>query len=129
MLPMAILQVFLCVDPSLGKVDKASLSNQILMELFIGSIENRGGICGHDGDVKDIGEWPGVALNESNDVTAIEWRDIGLAGAFDPKWLPETVERLLLYDNAFSGPVDLTCFPENLQEIDLSGNSLTGDIE
>ena len=52
------------VDPSLGRVDRESLSQQALMEMVIEGIANKEEICGDPEDPKDTEEWEGVTVED-----------------------------------------------------------------
>ena len=48
------------VDPSLGRLDYTSLSQQALMDIVIEAITTNDAICGHVDEPKDIEEWKGT---------------------------------------------------------------------
>ena len=85
------------VDPLLGRLDYASLSEQAVMEMVIEGITNKEKIRG------DIEEWKGVAIEEG-EVVAIGWRQFKLEGSLHLEWLPSSV-----------------------REFDATGNHLTAD--
>ena len=67
--------VFLnAVDPLLGRLDYASLSEEAVMEMVIEGITNKEKICG------DVEEWKGVTI-EKGEVVALEESGIGV-GSF-----------------------------------------------
>ena len=58
---MTFALVFLnTADPSLGRVDRASLPQQALMEMVIEGIANKEKICGDADEPKDIEEWSAI---------------------------------------------------------------------
>ena len=60
------------VDPSIGRVDRASLPQQALMEMLIEGITNKEKICGHVDEPRDIEVWKGVSI-EDGEVVEIDW--------------------------------------------------------
>mmetsp|Transcript_11333 Transcript_11333/g.17134 ORF Transcript_11333/g.17134 Transcript_11333/m.17134 type:complete len:241 (-) Transcript_11333:10-732(-) len=119
---------FYLVDPSAGRIGYASLSQQTLMELFIERILDTELISGGPQNPKDISEWPGVDVNDSHEVVAIDWLSAGFLGEIEFKWLPPTINNLVLFGNNFSGTLDFTALPDSLLMMDLSGNSFTGSL-
>jgi len=115
-----------CVDPSLGKVDKASLPQQTLMELFIDGITNKEVICGLP--PKDVAEWPGVAVNAMNDVTALKWAGRRLEGSLNLEWLPVTVSVVRVLFNKLSGSLNLSSLPTKVVMFCASANAFTGSV-
>ena len=49
-------------DPSLGRVDRASVPQQALMEMLIEGITNKEEICGDADEPNDIEEWKCVEI-------------------------------------------------------------------
>ncbi|KNH04576.1 hypothetical protein XU18_4206 [Perkinsela sp. CCAP 1560/4] len=72
--------VFLdAVDPSLGRLDYASLSQQALMEMVIDGIANKEKICGDANELKDIEEWIGVTI-DGGEVVGTGWNEFDIKG-------------------------------------------------
>ena len=145
--------VFLdAVDPSLGRVDRASLPQQALMEMLIEGITNKEEICGDADEPTDIEEWKGVTI-EDGQVVEIAWHLFLLEGSFHLEWLPISVRKFLVrwnYKitgtldcaslpismktldigfNAFTGLIHLESSPEGMEEIDISENELSGSLK
>mmetsp|Transcript_17907 Transcript_17907/g.28010 ORF Transcript_17907/g.28010 Transcript_17907/m.28010 type:complete len:248 (-) Transcript_17907:18-761(-) len=117
-------------DPSLGKVDKSSFSQQTLMELFIGSFEPKENIYGSPENEIDILEWQGVDDNMSGGgVNSIFWNFFDLTGSLLLQWLPSTVEELCLTGNELSGSIRLEDLPPMLKELSLNQNWFTGSVQ
>ncbi|KNH07837.1 hypothetical protein XU18_1544 [Perkinsela sp. CCAP 1560/4] len=68
-------------DASLGRVDRASLPQQALMEMLIEGITNKYEICGDADEPKGIEEWEGVTI-EDGQVVEIAWHLFRLEGSF-----------------------------------------------
>ena len=90
------------VDPSLGRLDYASLSQQALMEMVIEGITNKEKICGDADEPKDIEEWKGVKI-EDGEVVKIEWVYCWLMGPLCVEWLPSSVKELSVSENSLAG--------------------------
>ena len=75
--------------PFLGRVDKASLSTQTLIELFNKGIENLEVICGSTEEPADIGEWRSITYLQEQPVDRVEkqtniyWHILNLWGTID----------------------------------------------
>uniref|UniRef100_A0A7S4KIT3 Leucine-rich repeat protein n=1 Tax=Paramoeba aestuarina TaxID=180227 RepID=A0A7S4KIT3_9EUKA len=122
----------LSVDPSLGKSDKSSLSQQTLMELFVENITNRQQIWGSREKIADLKKWQAIALNADDDVTSIEWTffswPVTLRGSLSFQWLPSTIEQIQIIGNSLSGTIDLEHLPDSLRLLDVALNDLAGSI-
>eukprot|EP00009_Paramoeba_aestuarina_P000066 CAMPEP_0201509066 /NCGR_PEP_ID=MMETSP0161_2-20130828/2229_1 /ASSEMBLY_ACC=CAM_ASM_000251 /TAXON_ID=180227 /ORGANISM="Neoparamoeba aestuarina, Strain SoJaBio B1-5/56/2" /LENGTH=191 /DNA_ID=CAMNT_0047903913 /DNA_START=24 /DNA_END=599 /DNA_ORIENTATION=+ len=117
-------------DASIGRIDKSTLPQQTLMELFIGKItQNRKGVCGDSETPWDIGSWFGVDRNASDEVTDITWGYFRMGGSVQLEWLPDTVTSVFLNNNRFEGTVCLTSLPVGLLKLSLSYNRFVGTID
>ncbi|KNH05182.1 leucine-rich repeat protein [Perkinsela sp. CCAP 1560/4] len=115
------------VDPSLGRVDYGSLSQQTLMEMVIEGITNKEEICGDVDDPTDIDEWKGVTI-EDGEVVEIVWSLFYLTGSLCLEWLPSFVRKFVVAFNQLAGTLDLTSLPMSMKKLDLGGNAFTGPI-
>uniref|UniRef100_A0A7S4PIR2 Uncharacterized protein n=1 Tax=Paramoeba aestuarina TaxID=180227 RepID=A0A7S4PIR2_9EUKA len=115
-----IVLYFISADPSLGKVDKTSLSDQTLMELFIEGVTNTGEIWESGDDSADISEWKGLTFDSNGTIKTIEWEHFGnyfelnLTGSLQLQWLPSTLVRVAVSGHQLSGSIDLEHLPEAL---------------
>ncbi|KNH07554.1 hypothetical protein XU18_1775 [Perkinsela sp. CCAP 1560/4] len=64
------------VDPSLGRLDYAPLSQQALMEMFIEEVTNKQLI---------FEEWEGVTI-EDGEVAEIDWYKFDIGGSLQLEW-------------------------------------------
>ncbi|KNH08097.1 hypothetical protein XU18_1313 [Perkinsela sp. CCAP 1560/4] len=120
--------VFLdAVDPSLGRLDYASLSQQALMEMVIEGIANKEKICGDVDEPTDIEEWEGVTI-EDGQVVEIAWRQFRLRGALHLEWLPSSVRKVLVSCNKLTGTLDCASLPTSLKKLNIGCNAFTGLI-
>mmetsp|Transcript_32690 Transcript_32690/g.51092 ORF Transcript_32690/g.51092 Transcript_32690/m.51092 type:complete len:181 (-) Transcript_32690:142-684(-) len=116
------------IDPSLGKVHKASLSHETRMELLVEKFENKHLICDLN-DHKNIGEWTGVTVNERQEVIRLIWSYHDIGGSLDMEWLPLTtkISRHGLQECQLKGSIEIKNCPEpltipNLDEKEVSGS-------
>eukprot|EP00009_Paramoeba_aestuarina_P005261 CAMPEP_0201522984 /NCGR_PEP_ID=MMETSP0161_2-20130828/18679_1 /ASSEMBLY_ACC=CAM_ASM_000251 /TAXON_ID=180227 /ORGANISM="Neoparamoeba aestuarina, Strain SoJaBio B1-5/56/2" /LENGTH=216 /DNA_ID=CAMNT_0047921971 /DNA_START=13 /DNA_END=663 /DNA_ORIENTATION=- len=119
------LLLFFAVDPSLGRIDKSTLSHQTLMELF-----SKGIITDERTPYQttDISTWYGVSIvNDS--VVRISQECIFLRGTIDLEWLPSTVEFVSVFENELKGTLHLTALPEALTDLNLSENMFSGTVD
>ena len=127
---------FTAADTShLGRVEKASLSTQTLMELFVEGIENKERICGNAEEPADIDEWTGFVHSEEQPTDEaekqfnIDWSYLLLVGTVDLQWVPPTVIVLDISDNELGGSLNLTALPQSSQKLDLHSNHFSGEID
>ena len=114
-------------DPSLGRVDRASLPQQALMEMLIYGKTNKQEICGDADEPKDIEQWEGVIL-EGGEVVKIKWNGFKLSGSLHLQWLPSSVRKLVVPWNNLMGTLDLASLPTAMGDLFLGSNAFTGSI-
>ena len=153
---MCVLQLFLSVDPSLGRLDYSLLSDQALMEIFMegfgDDIKNR--YKDIHGMYRDVCEWLGIQCNDDQRITQIgiiskcvsgslelcylppkvnllgicSWGESKLTGSVGLTQLPEEMTELFLEENQLTGEIDLTHLPKGMRKLSLEKNQLTGEI-
>ena len=116
-----------CVDPSLGKVDKSSFSQETLMEILIADLEENAFMFGPKDDPRPIALWKGLRM-EDETVQCIVWGVSNLIGSINLKYLPATVMYLELTGNHLTGSLDLKELSPVLQDFTFSRNEFTGDF-
>ena len=116
------------VDPWFGRVDRASLPQQALMEMVIDGIANKQKICGDANEPKDSEEWIGVTV-EDEEVVSIRWRQFKLEGSLHLECLPSSVMEFDATDNNLTGSLDRASLPTSLKKLNLAGNEFTGAID
>mmetsp|Transcript_18147 Transcript_18147/g.28420 ORF Transcript_18147/g.28420 Transcript_18147/m.28420 type:complete len:238 (-) Transcript_18147:36-749(-) len=116
------------IDPALGKVDKFSLSQEILMDLLTSDITNRDRICKNADDLEKI-TWVGVTPSLKDEIVMISWYQMFLDGPIHLEWLPVTLVLAKISVNRLHGTVNLTNLPETLEEFIISTNDLTGSLK
>ena len=145
-------------DSSLGRIDKASLSDQTLMELVVDGLKGYKRILQDEhGIYLDVWEWPDIECNPENQVTKISYYDLTggelaldflpplikqfqvvcfsedesskVHGTLNTSKLPSNLESLILSNNKFYGTVDMTTLPANLTSLGLIRNEFTGSCD
>jgi len=148
---MLFLHRFLLIDPSLGRIDKQSLTTQTLMELLISTIERKNLIIKKDENLDRFESWDGVITHDGG--FKITWGLKRFGGSMNFQWLPDcllrfnvssnnlewtadfsnlqdsALERLEIALNSFTGTLDLTHLPPRLQYLDFAKNSLEGTMD
>mmetsp|Transcript_24763 Transcript_24763/g.38587 ORF Transcript_24763/g.38587 Transcript_24763/m.38587 type:complete len:224 (-) Transcript_24763:92-763(-) len=132
-MPLSATVLLGMIDSFTGKVDKSTLSQKTLMELFIQGIDNKERVCGSAADPKDISEWSNVVFNDNLEIIEINWSLDDLNGSIATEWLPATLQKLMitsdfLAEHWLRGTVDLTVLPDALTYLNLSENNLNGTI-
>mmetsp|Transcript_10919 Transcript_10919/g.16500 ORF Transcript_10919/g.16500 Transcript_10919/m.16500 type:complete len:217 (-) Transcript_10919:61-711(-) len=126
---MHLLLRFSSPDLPLGKLDKASLPQQTLMELVIEKIENKEQLYGISKDPSTIANWSCTRFDAEGKIVGIiaEWQD--LSGSLQLEWLPLTTLSVNFYYNELTGTIALTQLPDGLCVIDLSWNNFVGTVD
>jgi len=117
------------IDPSIGRVDKSSLSQHTLLELVFAGVEPKEAIYADASD--DVAKWHGVSCNDNGDVIEINFSTNSLRkihGSIDVQWLPATVVSFLASWNTLSGTIDMEALPHTLQGLEVDQNELTGSL-
>ena len=118
------------IDPSLGRLDYASLSQQALMELLISGVKEVSKICGSREAPLDVAEWCGVQLHTSREtVRKIDWNFVKLGGSLLVQWAPSSLERMSIRHNSLVGSLETENLPANLRYLNLEGNRLCGTVD
>ena len=128
---MCGIQLLLTADPSLGRVDLRSLSDQTLMELLIeGSQEDskKQYQCA-DGTYLDVCEWETVNCDEDERVVSVNFEDNAPSGSLQLGYLPQKVEFVDFSHNRLTGTVDFMAVPEGTEWLYLEYNRLTGSVD
>ena len=71
---------FVAYDDGIGRVDRSTLPQQTLMELFIFGLNEPEEICRSRDDPADVCEWEGVNCNADGEVAEFEWNNEHQAG-------------------------------------------------
>mmetsp|Transcript_15506 Transcript_15506/g.24242 ORF Transcript_15506/g.24242 Transcript_15506/m.24242 type:complete len:243 (-) Transcript_15506:40-768(-) len=127
---MHLLSALFAIDPSLGKVDRASLPLQALMELLISGITNKDVICRNSESPADISEWEGVSFDGTG-IDSISWsllEFLELCGSLDLQWLPPTLIDIFVVKQELRGSLDLTDLPRTLVNLEMQENQFSGTI-
>mmetsp|Transcript_4508 Transcript_4508/g.6797 ORF Transcript_4508/g.6797 Transcript_4508/m.6797 type:complete len:225 (-) Transcript_4508:279-953(-) len=119
---------FSSADSSLGKVDKNSLSQETLMELFMSTFHKTVEIRGEPDDVHELRDWKGLRFNDIGDVQSIFWSSIYLGGSVSFEWLPPTVEVLQINSGGLHRSIDLAALPDKIGKLALDNNRLDGSV-
>mmetsp|Transcript_6987 Transcript_6987/g.10593 ORF Transcript_6987/g.10593 Transcript_6987/m.10593 type:complete len:221 (-) Transcript_6987:59-721(-) len=127
---MQLLIAVLTDDPALGRFEKPSFSQDILMEMLVQGIDNRKIICGRIEKPRPLKEWYGISFHyRTKGVFKIEWPMYELEGWIDLQYLPTTVDILNVSLNGLTGCIDLAVLPDSLTQLLLSGNQFSGSID
>ena len=132
---MCALQLFLNADPSLGRVDYSSLSDQTLMEMLVEGLddETKQEYQDDDGAYLEVCDWPCVKCDVSERVIEIGVDSSDIRGSIQLCYVPPKVKVLKVTPSfpgsELSGSVDLTQLPVGMQVLDLQNNILTGEVD
>ena len=145
---MLISTILLTADPFLGKMDAALLTQQQRMELFVTSLDDSPIADELGGDCSDACTWAGVSCNDEI-VQSILWSRMNvfisasidftmfplhlsifdvfsqnLIGEVNLQKLPQTMTMLSLMSCKFSGTLDCSALPPQLEYLCVSGNAI-----
>ena len=148
-----IMHIF-AIDPSLGRVDMHSLTDQMRMEILVeGMVEvDKIRLQDENGNFRDVCHW-------GRDIECIKKRVMriyfsyrmfhaeqfpfavipplvenfcvngsNLHGTLDPSCLPANIIRFEASENRLHGSIDWKAFPRNLRNIDIRLNAFTGSV-
>ena len=148
----------LSADPSLGRVDYSSLSDQTLMEMLFDGFDDEAKkkYQDNEGMYLDVCDWSCVTCDDDERVIKIgadsseisgsiqfcyvppkvkklkvipSWLGSELTGSVDLAHLPKDMKHLDLQNNMLTGKIDLTKLPEGMKKLFLDHNQLTGEID
>ena len=154
---ISALQVTLAIDPSLGRLDYDSLSDQALMEMLIDQMDTKEKNYFQDdnGNYKDVGEWPGVQCSESDDERVVTIELSGLTfspkqfpfkfippmvsyfgasqsnvqGTLEASHLPSKLTALYISHNKLHGPLNFAEFPRQMEKMHINANKFCGSLQ
>ncbi|KNH04394.1 leucine-rich repeat protein [Perkinsela sp. CCAP 1560/4] len=135
MLPISVhpFVVLLGDIPSIGRVDYASMSQQLLMELVVNEIGDKSPFLDENSNFHLLAEWPGVFLNDTGEVQAIDWCvgltiDFGKHGTIHLHWLPATTSDVKISFGSLSGVLKTASLPQPIHTLVVTGNHLNGQF-
>ena len=141
------------IDPSLGRLDYASLTDQARMEIVIESLpeESKERFRDDSGSYRDVCEWRGVECDDEHNAIkfstfnflqrlegtlnfcflppcaidlCVIW--MGISGTLDIAKLPPHLKSFDVNTNELSGTLDLDCLPSSLVDFNVSSNDFSG---
>ena len=103
------------------------------MEIFIDSVEDKAEFVDANGNFLDIHEWPGVRMNEADEIEDIKFRipehaPNFLEGVLNFLFLPDSVTALDLSNNRLSGSLALCDLPPAFADFNATGNNFEGKL-
>ena len=131
-----LLEIVLCIpnasaiDPSLGRLDYESLSDQALMEMLITPLdfEDKKSFQDENGNFSDVCEWDYVVCKDDR---VIEFDSCGLSFGKDQfpfQFIPPLVDFFRISPSKVRGTLDTSHLPSSLTIFDVSKNLLHGSI-
>ena len=138
-----MLDTLLTVDsPYVSRVDRATLSEQTLMELLVGGMDDVGAFQ-HDGAFTEVKTWVGVQLDSAGHVLIIDWdrsqvdiifgydenSKLCSGGSIDLRWLPERLESFRISDMLLDGSLDTRMLPASLVVFVCDCNDIIGSFD
>ena len=132
---MCAFQVFITVDPSLGRLEYSLMSDQALMEMFIEKFDDETKKENQDkhGMYLDACEWECIECDDHERVVEIDIDSRSVSGTLDLCYVPPKVKVLEIrppwLNGKLTGSVDLAHLPGEVQVVDLRGNALTGELD
>ena len=124
------------VDPSVGRFDLDSLSDQTRMELLFDGLEKnfKENFLDSKGEYKDLREWSvfwcsSIKLT-SERVTSICLTTMDFSDADFPfAYIPPLVTQISIYKCKIHGTLETALLPSKLTSLSLEGNKLSGSLE
>ena len=131
---MNLLTLLHSVDPTLGRVDYSSFSDQTLMEMLLDGFDDKTKKTyqGNNGMYLDVCKWICVECDHDKRVIEIHVHSDNASGSIELCYAPPKVKVLRVSSwgkSEFTGSVDLTHLPDGMQVLNLQNNQLTGEID
>ena len=131
---MCASQLFLSMDPSLGRVDCSLMSDQTLMEMLLEGLdeETKKEYQDSEGMYLDVCTWPCVTCDDNERVIGIRITRFYLNGLLELCYVPPKVKvlEIVVFDSSgLTGSIDLARLPDGVEELDLRSHKLTGEID
>ena len=122
------------LDPSLGRLDYASLSDQARMELMVERMPDREIYQDDNGAYKDVCEWGGVSCDIDGNVQGI-WMNIydRSEGSIDLSYIPPHVTQMYIAGNVHGmqtrASIDVHMLPERLEQLGIELQQMVGTVD
>ena len=131
---MCAFQLFLSVDPSLGRVDYSSLSDQTLMEMLIEGFddETKNKYKDNEGMYLNVCKWSRIECDGDERVIRVVIETSSITGSLELCYVPPKVKELYMrspYRSELTGSVDLTRLPDGIKYLYLYNSELSGEID
>ncbi|KNH07232.1 hypothetical protein XU18_2095 [Perkinsela sp. CCAP 1560/4] len=123
--------LFVACDDGTGRVDRSTLSQQALMELFIFGLNEPEKICGTRDGPDDVCKWRGVKCNADGEVERFLWSNKKKYGngTLGFEFLPRSIQAVHMSGNSLSGTIQLADLPGRMEVVSLTNNKLTGSLD
>ena len=131
---MRLCQLFLSVDPSLGRVDYSLMSDQLLTEMLIEGFddETKKEYQDSHGMYLDVCEWPCTKCDGDERAIEIRIDSRHVSGSVELRYVPPKVRVFKISScskSELTGSVDITSLPDGIECMSLGGNQLMGEID
>ena len=120
-------------DSHLSRLDPSLLSQQAQMEMFVDAMQNKDRFM-HNENYKDLSEWHGITCNDAGEVVEIhidydeEPQEALLGGRMNMKFLPQTVQLILLDGQAIRGTLEANALPDIIKSFSVVRNEIEGPL-
>ena len=131
---MCAFALFLCVDPSLGRVGYSLFSDQTLMEMLIDGFdhETKKTYIDKDGMYLDVCKWSRIKCDDNERVIQIHIVSSIVSGSLELRYVPPKVKLLSVrwwLVSQLTGSLDLAHLPGAMEDVRLGNNKLTGELD
>ena len=127
---------FLTIDPSLGRLDYESMSDQALMEMVVSNMQGLllKELQDENGNFKDACEWLETVCDDDGNVRNIYWSsiDFELLGTLESDYLPPMLKTLELYgegDDPLCGTLETRLLPSGLYYLFIKYTKFSGTLD
>ena len=154
---MCAFEIFLSVDPSLGRLDYTLMPAQALMEMLVEAFPEEAKRRYQDdhGMYLDVCKWLFVKCDDDQRVIEIKINQYIAIGSLDLFYipakvkvfiinsgynrlftvsvdlsqLPHVLKKIFIYKNLFTEEIDLTQLPEGIERFCLEENQFSGEVD
>ncbi|KNH07983.1 leucine-rich repeat protein [Perkinsela sp. CCAP 1560/4] len=116
-------------DSGIFRVDRSTLSHQVLIEILFSNLARQSKMYDANGDFKEIKSLECIELDSNGDVVTVDLFYRYIRGNLDVQCLPDTVVKFNFSFNQLHGALECSRLPTALLSAFASSNRLSGEID
>ena len=119
------------IDPSLGRADISSFSDQTLMELLIDGFEDsfKRPFRNKDGDYIDACAWPFAICDSERNVLEYIYTIPGNTGSVALEYIPLKMQKFSIMNSNLDGSISTQKLPDTLRDFKIGSTTFSGEVD